>query len=227
MTSPFKASAVICDIDGTITDCEKRVGAEVGPALRAAESRGVPVILCTGNVLPIAHGLRLFLGLKGPVVAENGAMLMHDGKIEQFGDRKKVADAYSHLKSRHPAELLVTDRWREGEIAIKMCDPGEVREILKDFDVRVEATGFAVHLMEPHLSKAFGARKALGLLGIDPRAAVAFGDNENDIPVFELAGYRIAVANATPELKAKADWVAPREFGDGVADGIRHLGLAG
>jgi len=225
MTSPFVPAAIISDIDGTITDREKRIGPEVLEALRAAESHGVPVILCSGNVLPIAHGLRLSLGLRGPVVAENGAMLMHDGKITMFGDRRKVEEAYRHLKTRHPAELLVTDRWREGEIAIKMCDAEEVREILKGFDVRVEATGFAVHIMEPHLSKAFGARKACELIGVDPRRAVAFGDNDNDLSVFDLVGYRIAVANSTPELKAKADWVAPREFGEGVADGIRHLGL--
>jgi hypothetical protein len=222
---PFRPAAIVCDVDGTITDQEKRLGPEVVEALRAVEARGVPVILCTGNVLPIAHGLRLAIGLTGPVVAENGAMMMHDGKITQFGHRKNVEPAYRHLREHHPAQLLVTDRWREGEIAIKMCDVEEIKRLLAGFDVRVEATGFAVHLMEPHLSKGVGARKACELVGIDPSRAAAIGDNENDLTVFDVVGYRIAVGNATPGLKARADYVSPREFGQGVADGIHHLGL--
>ena len=226
MSAAFRPEAVITDIDGTLTDKEKRLGPEILDALREVEARGVPVILCTGNVLPIAHTFRLILGLKGPVVAENGAMLMHEGKFHKFGDRRKVEAAFLHLKERLPdVELLITDRWREGEIAVKMRDPDEVRRALDGWPVRVEATGFAVHLMEPHLSKAAGAAKACEMLRLDPRRCVAFGDNENDFPVFDIVGYRVAVANATPELKARADFVAEREFGGGVVDGLRHLGL--
>ncbi len=102
---------------------------------------------------------------------------------------------------------------------------GEVRRALEGWPVRVEATGFAVHIMQPHLSKAEGAKRACALLDVDPRHCAAFGDNENDFPVFDIVGYRVAVANATPELKARADFVAPREYGDGVVDGLHHLGL--
>ena len=44
--------------------------------------------------------------------------------------------------------------------------------------------------------------------GIDIADTVAIGDNLNDITMIESAGVGVAVGNAVPELKAKADFVA-------------------
>jgi 3-deoxy-D-manno-octulosonate 8-phosphate phosphatase (KDO 8-P phosphatase) len=47
---------------------------------------------------------------------------------------------------------------------------------------------------------------------------VAFlGDDLNDLPAFQVAGLRIAVGDAAPELVAQADWVAQRPGGRGAA----------
>ena len=48
------------------------------------------------------------------------------------------------------------------------------------------------------------------------RHQIAFvGDDINDIPAFELAGVRIAVANAAEPLKARADYVTRARGGSG------------
>ncbi|MDD4773268.1 MAG: Cof-type HAD-IIB family hydrolase [Eubacteriales bacterium] len=46
---------------------------------------------------------------------------------------------------------------------------------------------------------------------------IGFGDNLNDIPLFEACDECYAVANARPEVKAKADAVIGANDGDGVA----------
>ncbi len=46
---------------------------------------------------------------------------------------------------------------------------------------------------------------------------VCFGDNRNDIPMFEASDLKIAVSNAFPELKEKADIIAGSNREDGVA----------
>lgn len=46
---------------------------------------------------------------------------------------------------------------------------------------------------------------------------IAFGDNFNDIPLFEAADVKIAVENAKPELKAAADIIIPSNNENGVA----------
>lgn len=44
-----------------------------------------------------------------------------------------------------------------------------------------------------------------------------FGDNRNDLSLFQASDYRLAVANAVEELKAKADAVIDSNINDGVA----------
>jgi Cof subfamily protein (haloacid dehalogenase superfamily) len=46
---------------------------------------------------------------------------------------------------------------------------------------------------------------------------VCFGDNRNDLPLFQASDYKLAVGNAVTELKEKADQVIGCNFEDGVA----------
>jgi len=62
---------------------------------------------------------------------------------------------------------------------------------------------------------AVGVNKALGLqhvaeyYGIDASEVVAFGDGNNDIPMFRWAGESVAMAHASPDAKASATTVSP------------------
>ena len=47
---------------------------------------------------------------------------------------------------------------------------------------------------------------------------VAFGDNLNDLPMFEQADVKVAVGNARDEVKAAADYVIGTNDNDGVAE---------
>lgn len=51
---------------------------------------------------------------------------------------------------------------------------------------------------------------------------VCFGDNRNDLPLFEASDHRIAVANAVPDLKVKADQIIGYNYEDGVALWLRN-----
>jgi hypothetical protein len=48
------------------------------------------------------------------------------------------------------------------------------------------------------------------------RHIVGFGDNLNDLPMFEACDFRVAVANAHPEVRAAADYVCLGNQDDGV-----------
>lgn len=52
---------------------------------------------------------------------------------------------------------------------------------------------------------------------LEADTVVCFGDNRNDLPLFEASDHRIAVANAVDELKEKADTVIGSNIQDGVA----------
>ena len=68
---------VVVDIDGTLTDGNKRLSMVAVHALQRLEEHGITVVLATGNVRAITYGLWRFLGLTGPICCENGGVLWH------------------------------------------------------------------------------------------------------------------------------------------------------
>lgn len=50
---------------------------------------------------------------------------------------------------------------------------------------------------------------------------VCFGDNLNDLPLFEACDVRVAVENAKPELKSAADYICASNLEDGVPEWIK------
>lgn len=61
----------------------------------------------------------------------------------------------------------------------------------------------------PDVDKGRALLTAAEVLGIDPAATVAIGDERNDLPLLEVAGTAIAMGNAAPEVRAMAHLVAP------------------
>ncbi|WP_010631853.1 Cof-type HAD-IIB family hydrolase [Sporolactobacillus vineae] len=64
----------------------------------------------------------------------------------------------------------------------------------------VEASGKGV-------SKATGIRILLNHFHLSPEKAVVFGDGENDLPMFRIAGHSVAMQNAPDAIKQQADEV--------------------
>jgi hydroxymethylpyrimidine pyrophosphatase-like HAD family hydrolase len=66
-----------------------------------------------------------------------------------------------------------------------------------------------LEFMPANVSKGSALALLAARLGIDPAAAVVFGDGENDIPMFEWAGGSVAMPHGWPEAIRRARWVAP------------------
>jgi hydroxymethylpyrimidine pyrophosphatase-like HAD family hydrolase len=63
--------------------------------------------------------------------------------------------------------------------------------------------------MDPCANKGHGLEALAREYGLDWSAIAAFGDAANDIPMLEKAGWGVAMANATPEVKLAAGRVSP------------------
>lgn len=220
---------LVCDVDGTITDDQKHIQTLGIETLRKVQDGGCTVSICSGNVLPVAFGLSTFIGLRGPVIAENGGLVSYQEQIFQLHSDETAKKAFAYLKTRMPqVERLFTDNWRRTEVALKRSfDLEAVRSVLKDWDVEIEATGFAIHIMEPGHSKVDGVRKACEILGVDISEVVAVGDSDNDVKMLSQCGYGIAVGNASGPAKKAADYVCKAPHSEGVVEGLAQLGLLG
>ena len=79
---------------------------------------------------------------------------------------------------------------------------------------------FFLELAHPDVSKGSGLQFVAERLGFTRDVTIAFGDGENDLELVDWAGYAVAVENAHPVVKARADFVCPSAEEQGVAQVI-------
>jgi Cof subfamily protein (haloacid dehalogenase superfamily) len=73
-----------------------------------------------------------------------------------------------------------------------------------------------LEVMAAGVSKGRGLAIAMAHLGLNADEVIAFGDEENDLPMFTVAGHSAAPANAKPQVLAAAD----RVIGPCVEEGL-------
>lgn len=214
MSERFRALAA--DYDGTLAT-EGVVPPAVLRSLTLLREHGFYIILVTGRELPdlrsVAPDLRLF----DRVVSENGGIVF----APRTG-RKKVLGAppdaqfIRNLAERgvHPVSV------GEVVIACKREDEHAIREVIRASRLAFEVVCNAdsAMILPRGLDKMSGLRIALSELGLSPDEVVAVGNAENDRVFLDQCGFSVAVANAIPELKAKADLVTHSPRGEGVID---------
>ena len=72
--------------------------------------------------------------------------------------------------------------------------------------------------------KADALRSLAARQGVPLEQVAYVGDDINDLPAFDVAGFRVAVADAADQVRAHADYVTPRPGGRGaVRDAIDEL----
>ncbi|MDI6917501.1 MAG: phosphoglycolate phosphatase, partial [Thermoplasmatales archaeon] len=214
--------SVVIDIDYTLTDNQRRISTTAVDAIRNVESCGVPVMLASGNVLPIAMAAKTYIGCSGPVIAENGGIVYYNGKVEILFDKKESEKAFEFLRDKLPVKRLFTDRWRITEVGLKSnVDVEDIKKVLKGWDVNVESTGLAIHIMSKGHDKFEGLKVACKWLSIKPENVAAIGDYENDAGMIRNSGFGVAVANASPMLKKIAKYVTEKDDGEGVAEALK------
>ncbi|MCC7550932.1 MAG: phosphoglycolate phosphatase [Methanobacterium sp.] len=216
--------AIAVDVDGTITDSKRRLCCSALESIRGAEKKGIPVIIVTGNILPVTKTLSIFIGTSGGLVAENGGVIESTKGRRILGDIEKCKGAYQFLEEKYPLEKVDFSDQRVSEIAIYRTIPvGVVKDHLKDFDVSIYDTKFALHITDPTVDKGSSLLHVARDMGVKPHEIMAVGDSENDLEFLKVAGLKVAVANAEPELKAIADYVTEKPYGDGVKEALERF----
>lgn len=80
-----------------------------------------------------------------------------------------------------------------------------------------------IDIMKKDCTKANAMKILIDYLNIRKEEVIAIGDGGNDIPMFEVAGYKIAMGNASIELKQKADYITDTNNSDGVAKALEYI----
>jgi hypothetical protein len=103
---------------------------------------------------------------------------------------------------------------------------GLVPQLAERFDGRlsvVRSHDLFVEVTSPNVSKGAALAFVAERFGIPREEVIAVGDSGNDVSMVQWAGLGVAMANATPDVHAVADWVAPPVSDDGVVEVIERF----
>jgi hydroxymethylpyrimidine pyrophosphatase-like HAD family hydrolase len=212
--------ALATDFDGTIAH-EGHVDEPTLAALQRARDGGLTLILVTGRELTDLSNTFSHVHLFDRVVAENGAVLFNP-----------KTQAVRVLAPAPPPALVewLTERnvpFSLGHSVVATVCPHE-DEVLR----AIRALGLEWHLvfnkgsvmvLPSTVTKAFGLMPALEELGILPARTIGVGDAENDLALLAACGLGVAVANALPPVKERADIVLAGAEGAGVMELIDRV----
>jgi hydroxymethylpyrimidine pyrophosphatase-like HAD family hydrolase len=68
---------------------------------------------------------------------------------------------------------------------------------------------FCVNITDKDASKSHALHILQDMFSVTSAETIAMGDGNNDLPLFEASGLKVAVDNASPLLKAAADIIVP------------------
>lgn len=143
---------------------------------------------------------------------------------QKMGDRFKELLPFESISwgTDRFQKVMIMDESRSGKIV-------DIRKMLEPYSNDYWITTFsdkAVELGPKNCNKATGVKDLAELLGIDMKDVMACGDYRNDFEMIRNAGFGVAVANALPELKALAKYVAEKPYALGVVEAIERFCLA-
>jgi hydroxymethylpyrimidine pyrophosphatase-like HAD family hydrolase len=212
---------LICDYDGTIARDGRCAPSTVEALLRVRASRR-KLILATGRQLAELQEVFPEHALFDRIVAENGAVLYEpaskDARVLAGPPPPEFVDALRR-RGVQPLSLgqCIVATWRPFE--------STVREVIRGMglELQIISNKDALMVLPSGMNKASGLQVALNELGLSPHNTVGVGDAENDDAFLAMCECSVAVANALPALKERADLVTIGSHGAGVEELIEKL----
>jgi HAD superfamily hydrolase (TIGR01484 family) len=213
--------AFACDYDETLARLG-RVSPEGVLALKRLAASGRKLLLVTGRELDDLLSVFPAADLFDRIVAENGAVLYRPATRERKRLAERAPEELVDLLNRRGVSPLSV-----GEVIVATLEPNQeaVLEAIRDLglELQVILNKGAVMVLPSGVNKGTGLRHALRELGISIHNCVAVGDAENDHAFLSISECAVAVANALPTLKERADIVTAHEATDGVIELIDWL----
>ncbi|MFJ7727686.1 Cof-type HAD-IIB family hydrolase [Neobacillus sp. NPDC097160] len=233
---------VALDMDGTLLNNNGQISEANRLAIKAAQDKGIYVVLSTGRSLMTSREHADALELTSYLVTVNGSEIWDEKRelVERNLVKAELIEWMWQLTKQHKTKFwaISTERnWHDEmpedikniewlKFGFNIDDDATRELILKELEAKgeFELSNSAMKNIEVN---PFGINKAKGLsivcsrLGIEMKHVMAVGDSRNDLMMIKEAGLGIAMGNAQDVVKEAADWVTATNEEDGVAQAIR------
>ncbi len=240
---------LILDLDGTTIPNQQggMPSAVVIDAIRGTTGK-LRIAIATGRPWPGCKHIFHTLGITTPSIISGGTEIIDPVTERRLWQQPLSADQVERVfcaLAPFPHEMYVGDEPKattasayrtakpENIIFVMTATPEDSKRIVASLQgipdlaihqVRSWKDGhFDIHISHREATKKHAVDELLKILGIEKECVAAVGDSNNDSPLFSAVGYKIAMGNATDELKAEADWIAPTQSDDGVAAAIARI----
>ena len=109
------------------------------------------------------------------------------------------------------------------------CNPEKLcQELSLWYDYIIHSGSFVGRTIEfvmKGCSKGLAISVMSNVLGYEKRDVIAFGDSNNDLPMFQAAGFKVAMGNGSKDLKSQADYVTGALEVGGIRQALEYLNL--
>lgn len=240
--------AVICDIDGCLSDENggvfdvEALGLVAGHNQRAQERGDRPLVtLCTGRPQPFAEAMSRLIGnVTLPLVAENGVW-MYDPKTNGYEmdpkitreDRGAVRAASAWLEEAYGGRGVSQQPGKAASVSLYHQSPDFLKSICPEIEARFEREGWGLRVSMTwnyincdlkHVSKGTGLERVMRATGLKRERMAGIGDTMGDMAIRERVAWFGCPANAAEELKRAADYVAVEREARGVVEILGRVG---
>ena len=238
--------AIIFDLDGTAIPNEKngmpsqRLINTVAKAQQKAK-----ISVATGR--PLTNSLHILKALKitSPCVIAGGTQIIDPVTKETLWKKELSADQVREIISvsiPYSYDVWISDQLEaspakkdiiiqpEQVIYIMAVSNEDAKIIMQKLALIPDITAHEViswtpdhidiHITHKDATKKHALQELLTIEQVDKENVMVVGDADNDLPLFEVAGYKVAMGNGSDRLKKAADHVTESVENDGLAIAI-------
>lgn len=155
---------------------------------------------------------------------------------ENFYSNKKRANIYTKIDAKiHKMPIKIVDYENLPEDMefgrfMVLGSKGEIKRFVENMpdEIKnnyypVQTAPFLVEIMNKNTNKGYAISQMADKLGYKMEEVMAIGNEKNDIPMLEAAGFAVAMGNAVDELKKHADYITKSNLKSGVGHAIEML----
>jgi len=145
--------------------------------------------------------------------------------LDKFGALYREVDSYNNYINNTLEIVFAGDNRRTMEyLRDRLSFPFALGTSVSFFRSHSHENIYYLEIKKSGSTKAQGLKRLLKYLDINEKDALVIGDWYNDIPMFETDAFKVAMANAVPELKQKADYVLSKSNNEeGITEIIEAL----
>ena len=238
----MKYKAIIFDLDGTVVPsfAEGMPSKKVIEVANKVIGK-VKLSSASARAAIFCRNIWKALSLEDPCIINGGSQIIDPKTEEIIWEQRLPEDSIIQIinkSKKHTDKLGINglflniktdlDKFpKNANIAVALGVKKEesqelVQELSKIPDVSVhilhswiEGEYWDIHVTHKLATKKHAIEKLIEILGVKKEEVVGIGDGNNDLPLFESVGYKVAMGNAVDNLKMQADYITDTLDKDG------------